>query len=285
MQAKYILPLVAAVVILGAGVAAHAWLGGSDPVFGLFDHRAEIESEQALQGSPPANPSAGTLHIPIIIYHSVRPDNPGETRWQKEFSVTPELLDQQLAYLEHNGYTVISMDQLMADLNTGTTSPVAKPVVLTFDDGWKSQYTYALPLLEKYHDTATFYIYTNPIGKSPHFMTWEDLQQLVAAGMTIGDHTTTHPYLSRLSAQQLQHEVTNAKQVLESRLGIRVVHFASPFGYTSPELVSLLQADGFETGRTTYKGAHHSKDDVLRLTGFLASRDMHDFEWAIQYAP
>ena len=225
------------------------------------------------------------LHIPIFIYHSVRPDFLGESVMQKSFSITPETFEAQLQYLETHGYTSITLDELELDIENGTTSPIAKPVVLTFDDGNRNQYEYAFPLLKKYHDTATFFIYTNPIGKDPDFMTWDQVKELDAAGMTIGDHTLSHPYLSKLTPQELRIEVLGAKLVLEDHLGKSVVHFASPFGSTSDELVALLKEAGFKTGRTTDKGAYHSKDDILRLTGFLVHRDLRDFTWALEHSP
>lgn len=175
------------------------------------------------------------------------------------------------------------MDQFSDDLKRGTTSPVTKPVVITFDDGWKNQYQNALPLLKKYGYTATFFVYTNPIGKYPVFMSWSNIKELIASGMTIGDHTLSHPYLSKLSPKELEHEVVDARKALESNLGITVRHFASPFGYTSPALVELLRKENFETGRTTYKGTQHTEDSRLALTGYLVKRDMKDFAWFLEY--
>lgn len=246
-------------------------------------HGAGPESEEIFQSAPVASSTPDALHIPIFIYHSVRPDFASETKNQKEFSITPATLDAELKYLHDNNYTVISMDQLAFDLQNATTSGVSKPVVLTFDDGWENQYIYALPLLEKYHVTATFYIYTHPISRSPNFMTWDQVLALDKAGMTIGSHTLTHPYLSKLTPDQLHAEVFDSKKILEEHLGKPVVHFASPFGYTSPELVTLLTQAGYTTGRTTYKGSFHSKADIMRLTGYLVKPNMLDFAWAAKF--
>ena len=103
--------------------------------------------------------------------------------------------------------------------------------------------------------------------------------------MTIGDHTISHPYLSRLTDAALEHEILGGKKILEEHVGKPIVHFASPYGYTSARLVALLKEAGFKTGRTTYKGAHHSQDDLLHLTGFLVSRNMRDFIWTLSSAP
>lgn len=229
--------------------------------------------------------STKNIRVPIFIYHSVLPDYPTETALQKEFSITPELFEQQLIYLRDHGYTTISLDELDRAIKIGTTSPIAKPVILTFDDGWRNQYYYAFPLLKKYHVTATFFVYTNPIDHSDKFLTWDELHEMQLAGMYFGDHTLSHPYFSHLTTDQIRTEVIMGKKILEEHLGIPVTHFASPFGYTSPALESLLKESGFSTGRTTYVGAHHSENDRFRLTGFLVHRTMRDFIWALQYAP
>src|SRR5260221_187102 len=114
--------------------------------------------EQFFQAFPEEVPARSALKIPIFIYHSVRPVTPTDSDEVRSYEITPELFEQQLKYLQDNGYTTITLDQVAADLKNGITSPITKPVVLTFDDGWHNQYKYAFPLLKKYHMTGTFYI-------------------------------------------------------------------------------------------------------------------------------
>jgi len=196
------------------------------------------------------------------------------------------MFEAQLQYLQSNGYTSITLDELALDIKNGTTSPISKPVVLTIDDGYRNQYEYALPLLLKYHDTATFFIYTNPIGKDPKFMTWDEIKGLDAAGMVIGAHTLSHPDLSKVTLEQLRTEVLGGKQTLEDHLGKPVQHFASPFGYVSGALLSLLKDADFTTGRTTSNiGTFHSAKDVFRLTALLAPRGIDNFIQILKYSP
>ena len=230
-----------------------------------------------------SNPN-NKLHIPIFIYHSVKPDTASETQIQKDYSVTPEMFEQQLQYLQQNGYTPITMSEFEREVLSGTTSPIAKPVLLGFDDGWENQYVYAYPLLKKYNMKAVFYIYTNPISRDRRFMSWGQIKELDAAGMEIADHTLTHPYLQKLSPEALRHEILDSKKKLEEELGKPMLHFASPFGYTSPEVVALLKEGGFHTGRTGHPGTYHSKDDLLTLTGYYTHRDLLDFRWILEHA-
>ena len=239
----------------------------------------ELESaqiERALQNLLEQEPVPGALKIPIFIYHSVRPHIPRESKRQDEYDITPELLEKQLAYLKQNGFTAITLDELAGDIAAGTTFPHQKPIVLTFDDGWRNQYRYAFPLLKKYHLTATFYIYTNPIGKK-HYLSWDEIKEMDKAGMTIADHTLSHPYFKTISLEQIKTEVTESKKILEQELGKPVLHFASPFGYSNEAIRGILKDAGYKTARTTYKGIYHTKDDLLRLRGILISDNFDDF--------
>lgn len=233
-----------------------------------------IEFTYQLLPEPKSAP--GSLKIPIFVYHSVRPDFVGESQMEHAYSITPELFEQQLSYLQKNGYTAITPDQLASGLAAGTTSPVQKPVLLTFDDGWENQYNNAFPLLKKYHMTATFYVYTNAIGVT-HFLTWPEIKEMDAAGMIIGDHTLSHPNFKKTSLAQIQKEVTDSKKILEDHLGKPVVHFASPFGYTNPDIIAIVGAAGYRTARTTYKGVYHTAADLLHLRSILVSESFGDF--------
>lgn len=255
-------------VALYAGVQIHAVLAAETPA-----------ADSIIVTSP-----SESVRIPILIYHSVHPEYPGQTDEQKAFSVTPEQFRMQLAYLRDNGYTPLSMDAVAAALRTGQ-SPAPKPVAITFDDGWHNQYDYAFPLLRSFGMTATFYIYTNPLDhESAHFMTWNEVRELRDAGMTIGSHSLTHPYFSTLSPQQLEREVVESKSAIEKQLGIPVRHFASPFGFTNPSLVTELQAAGYDTGRTTWPQATHTDAGRLALGGFFVHPSMTEFAWILRQA-
>ncbi|HEY4511226.1 MAG TPA: polysaccharide deacetylase family protein [Candidatus Paceibacterota bacterium] len=232
--------------------------------------------EKALQNLSEEKPVPGSIKVPIFIYHHVRPYVRGESILQDQFDVTPELLEQHLKYLAEHGYTTISPDELVRYATLGTTSPTIKPVFLTFDDGWRNQYAYAFPLLKKYRMTATFYVYTDPIGNKI-YLTWDQLREMDQAGMTIASHTQSHPYFKTLALDKVTQEVTASKKILERELGKPVIHFASPYGSMDDDKMNILREAGYATGRTTYKGIYHHKDSLLKLRGILVSDRIQDF--------
>ena len=132
-----------------------------------------------------------SLRVPILVYHSVMPHHPGQTREQRVLDVDDSVFVKQMQYLANDGYHVVPLGALV-DALEGKAALPRQPVVLTFDDGWKNQFRHAFPILRRFGVTATFFVFTAPIGTDDKVMTWKDLAALQAAGMTIGSHTRTH---------------------------------------------------------------------------------------------
>lgn len=243
--------------------------------------------EQLFQEEPEVVPvlrpaEVSPVKIPIFIYHSVRPYVPEESIMQDRFDITPELFEQQLVYLQDHGYTTVGLDELAKDINTGTTTQGMKPVALTFDDGWRNQYKYAFPLLKKYHMTATFYVYTKPIDhENVHYLTWDNVKEMNTAGMTIGSHTLSHPFLKNSSSADMHKEIFESKKVIEAEIGKPVQNFAQPFGYSTPEIEVLIKEAGYATARGTYRGNYHSKNEIYNLQGYFVSDKLSDFTYIL----
>lgn len=231
----------------------------------------------------PTDSSGQPLRIPIFIYHTIKEEDPAHPSKPEDYLIPPSLLDEQLTYLSEEGYTTVTMKEAVDMLKRGTTSPTVKPVVLGFDDGWKTQYQNALPLLKKHHAKATFYIFPNPVSKDDRFMTWEQLEEIRDSGMEIASHSYTHPLLSKQTPEMLHHELHDSKALLEEKLKITVTNFASPFGYTSDVVREELVRDGYESGRTTNAGFTHTKDDLMQIDAYLVHKGMKDFVWAVDH--
>ena len=219
-----------------------------------------------------------TAIVPILIYHSIRPYRAADTAGARKYIATPGTLEGELAYLKQNGYTSVSFADLTRNLTTGTPLP-PKPVIISFDDDWQTQYTYALPLLKKYGFTATFYVWVIVVGMKNH-MTWDEVRELDAAGMEIGCHTMTHPYLTRIKDDAtLRREIFTAKQRIEQHIGKPVTSFAYPFGQYNERVVAMVKEAGFTSARSTWPGVTHTAEGLFSLTGFVrteATRSLVD---------
>ena len=125
-----------------------------------------------------------------------------------------------------------------------------KVVILTFDDGYKSQYSNAKPILDKYGFKATFYIVCNYVGNGDNRMTWEQIKSLQQDGNDIASHTMNHNDLSKLPPQAVEYEVAQSKQCLLNK-GINPKSFAYPFngGSDDPSVINIV-ASHYDLART-----------------------------------
>jgi peptidoglycan/xylan/chitin deacetylase (PgdA/CDA1 family) len=219
---------------------------------------------------PPPRDGQGsvTATVPILIYHSVRPYSESDTLAVRRYVVTPEQFEEELAYLKDDGFTSISFDDLVNHIENAGQLP-SKPVLLSFDDDWESQYRYGLPLLQKYGFKATFYIWVSAVGRKNH-MTWNEIRDLARNGMQIGCHSMTHPYLTQIKDDEaLQREILGSKNIIKAHTGVRVTTFAYPFGQYDERVVEAVKAAGFTSARSTWPGVTHSKEGLFSLTGLI----------------
>jgi peptidoglycan/xylan/chitin deacetylase (PgdA/CDA1 family) len=206
--------------------------------------------------------------VPILIYHSIRPYIPTDTKGARRWIATPETLEAELSWLRNNGYTSVTFDALAAHIQNGAPLP-PRPIIISFDDDWQSQYVNAVPLLRTYGFKATFFVWVRAVGRA-HHMTWDEIRELDAEGMEIGCHTLTHLILPKLkSDDQLRREIVAAKNMIEARIGHPVTSLAYPFGQYDERVVAAAREAGFTTARSTWPGVFHTKDGLLSLTGLI----------------
>lgn len=222
--------------------------------------------------------TAAPVQVPILVYHIVRPAYPSDSAELKKYRVTPELFNAELAHLRNAGYHVIGFQQLEAHFASSTPLP-SKPVVLTLDDAWEDQYQYAFPILEQRHDTATFFVFTNAIN-SRGFLSLSDLKTMVAAGMSVGDHSKSHPYFAHLTAtSSLVSQIVKTKHELEQQLGVPVIAFAYPFGQYNAQVLTYIKKAGFLFGRGDgWHGDTISLSDRYTLSALNAPTTLSEFD-------
>jgi peptidoglycan/xylan/chitin deacetylase (PgdA/CDA1 family) len=245
------------------------------------DHRLPRPEISAIQAAEterrPLRPAPGAVEIPILIYHHVVPGGGSPVLY-----VTPGGFEQQLQYLQSNGYQSISFADLANCLEYGAPLP-ERPVILSFDDGWANQYQYAFPLLQKYGFTGTFYVVSGYIDHQ-NFMTTEQLKTMMAAGMVIGGHSRTHPTLAGIGSARLQDEVAGSKAWLEDRLGVAIDTFAYPYGSYSAATVAAVKAAGYRTARTVDTGTQAKGDSLALLPAVLYSQYVNHYRGNVEMA-
>jgi peptidoglycan/xylan/chitin deacetylase (PgdA/CDA1 family) len=182
--------------------------------------------------------------------------------------MTPAAFEAQMQELKNKGISVIQMQDLLA-WRRGEKSIPPKSAIITFDDGWKSQYEVAWPILKKFNYPVTLFIYTEGI-RPGHFsggesMTWEMLAEMRDAGADIQGHSATHsdlrkPYdkvaKKKLSPEEyeqwLNKEIVESKQMIEQKLGVKVNCFAVPYGFHNDHIRDVIIKAGYEAVFTVY---------------------------------
>ncbi len=210
--------------------------------------------------------TAESVAVPILVYHIVRPAYSSDSAAVRALAQTPEIFDAQMQYLADAGYHITTFNALEAYFRNDTPLPT-NPVIISFDDGWSDQFTYAFPILQKYHYPATFFVFTNPIGHRG-FLSWNNLRIMHDAGMTIGSHTRSHPFLTKISSPAiLWNEIDGSKKIIEQNLGITVHEFAYPFGQYDPSVIGLVQKAGYALARGDYprKGGWVTSEQLYTL--------------------
>jgi len=206
-------------------------------------------------------PTALSGLVPILMYHYIRTVDPASDPVGYALSVSPELFEQQMAWLHDQGYTPVRMDVLARCLGGELLCP-ARPVALTFDDGYEDAFSTALPVLQRYGFSATFYIISGVVGQAG-YMTWEQLAGLRDAGMAIGAHTIDHLDLTSLDPTESNRQIVESKAELERALGISMQSFCYPAGLYNATIIEQVRAAGFLSATTTRWDADYS--DVLAL--------------------
>ena len=233
-----------------------------DPSWGSFlaDYN---ETESLSPGQPviiPLQPDQkgglslqGYQTVPVLSYHNLSPAE------SNKMTVSQRMFEQQMRLLKEKGYRVISLDQFFDFLEFKAPLP-PKSVVITFDDGWRSMYEIAFPILKKYGYPATLFIYTDMIIDSPKTLSWGLLQQMADNGIDVQCHTKSHRNLTLREKKEsfkgyfenLGKELSACKEMIATKLNREVKYLAYPFGDTNPLVIELAK-------KLKYRGAFTSK--------------------------
>jgi peptidoglycan/xylan/chitin deacetylase (PgdA/CDA1 family) len=183
---------------------------------------------------------AGEVYAPILLYHRVV-----EGQENNRYAVSPEAFETQMRYLAENGYTTITPAYLARVILTGGQLP-ARPVVITFDDGYEDTYTRAFPVMEKYGLKGAVYIVTSTVGVG-EFIRLEQLRDLAEHGWEIGTHTLTHTDLTQ-HHERISIELSQSRQILEEWLESPILTVAYPYGRVDEYVLNRTRRYGFTAG-------------------------------------
>ncbi len=214
-------------------------------------------------------------HMPVLMYHKV-PDAPFDTAHR--IFITKAGLRGHLEYFRKKGFTPITFkeyDEFARGVRDMRDFP-SRPVVLTFDDGYRDNFKNLLPVMKEFGfrgvlfllgDAAADYNFWDADGGDHHdaLMSLEEKKAFVAAGWEIGAHSMTHPDLTAIDPDRARWEIEESKKRLEDDLGVEVVSFAYPGGDVDERVKRLVRRAGFAFGVSTDTGGLHIEDDRFQV--------------------
>lgn len=183
--------------------------------------------------------AAQPQRVPVLNYHEV------EDNAHNPLALSVKDFDEQMAYLHRNGYHAITPDELLSFVQHGTDLP-DKPILITFDDGYRNVYTNAYPILMKYHYTAITFLITDEVGRNDWYLNWDQVKEMKDKGFVFGSHTLSHVVLTQLSPEDAIDQLKKSKEGIEWRLDAPAKYFAYPTGAYNSQVCQLVQAAGYQ---------------------------------------
>jgi peptidoglycan/xylan/chitin deacetylase (PgdA/CDA1 family) len=189
--------------------------------------------------------------VPVLVYHQFAEKS------TNRMTVSREAFEAQMALLRDKGYRVVTLEQLAAFAEFRGQLP-EKAVVITIDDGWRSTYDIAFPILRKFGYPATLFVYTQLITGGAKTLSWDQLREMAGQGLDVECHTVSHRNLAlpldKESADQyyasVAREIADATRTIEQKVGRRPAFLAYPYGDTNGLAIALLRKNGYRAALT-----------------------------------
>jgi peptidoglycan/xylan/chitin deacetylase (PgdA/CDA1 family) len=206
------------------------------------------------------------FYVPILMYHYISVPPGDSDIYRQDLSVTPDAFREQIQWLKDNGYTVITLYDLIYALNIGWPSLPDKPVVLTFDDGYTDNYENAFPILQEFGFVGTFFILTDVTDREqPGYMTWAMLDEMHQAGMDIEVHGREHVETDGRDEPWLVYHLRGASETIAANLGYQPRFLAYPAGQYDDLTIQVAQSEGYWGAVTTQQSLLQKKSDPYEL--------------------
>lgn len=223
--------------------------------------------------------ATGYQTVPILTYHRFADD------CQSPLCMPTAVFKEQVRYLKENGYHAIAPEDLLAFLEYRQPLP-QKSVLITIDDGYRSTYDIAYPILRQAGFTATLFIYTELVDVAPVAVTWNQLVEMKRNGFSIGSHTIYHSDLTQPKegesraeyAARIDKELFGSKQILDRKMDQDTWILAYPYGNYDQKVVASTQQAGYKLAMSVKRGGNPFFANALTLRrDQILERDMPTF--------
>ena len=258
--------LAAVAVVLATRSGGASKTGGAPAQSGHSATRLRPSDGSGSKQSTNATPATGRPgreSVPILMYHVIAAPPPGAAF--PGLYVTPSEFDAQMRALKNAGWHAVTLDQVERHWRKGVSLGPGKPIVLSFDNGYQSQYTQALPVLQRLGWVGDENIQLTGLPPSQGGLSRAQISGLLTAGWELDTQGFSHADLIALDSQQLHYQVAIARRVLQERYHVPVNWFCYPSGHYDATVIAAVKAAGYTGSTTVVPGWAHRQDDPYRL--------------------
>jgi peptidoglycan/xylan/chitin deacetylase (PgdA/CDA1 family) len=207
---------------------------------------------------------AGATSVPILVYHVINTQPTGSSA-NPALYVPTSAFSSQMQMLKESGWHAVTLNQLQAQWTHGTSLGPGKPFVITFDNGYGSQYTNALHVLKGLGWPAVENLQVNGLAPSDGGLSPTQIRGLVTAGWELDTQGLDHTDLTTLDPGQIANDLTAARQMLQTTYGVPVNWFSYPSGDYDPTVTAAVRAAGYVGATTVNQGWASPQQDRFRL--------------------
>ncbi len=203
------------------------------------------------------------MGAPVLMYHVIAAPPAGAPF--PGLYVLPADFAAQMRALAHAGFHAVTLDQLMAYWRRGVPLPPGRPVVVTFDNGYRSQATAALPVLRALGWPADSNIQLTGLPPSQGGLTDAQVRAMLTAGWELDTQGLSHADLVAQTAAGLRAQIAMPRVTLRRRYHVAVNWFCYPSGHYDATVIAAVKAAGYVGSTTTIPGWGRPGDDPYRI--------------------
>lgn len=268
----------------------------TDPVLTPSPVSSKPAAGKLVRRTPGADWTTETFTQPVVPREQTRVSvlgyhNFSNTKPVSDMRMRTAEFCQQMQYIQDAGLTVITMQDFL-DWLLGSRCLPERCVLITIDDGWRSVYTDAYPVLRAYGYPFTLYLYTSYLSGRGQSMAPEMIREMMAAGATIGSHSTSHLYPSQWKryaedspeyAAQLKQEFPDSVARIKELFG-NCSTYCYPGGYVTPPMPEALRACGVQAAFTVQEKKVTTLEDPLQVHRYMVlGTDPRIFRRAVNF--
>ena len=261
----------AALLLVAAALAAIALSAGGSgsPSARSGATQQATSAHSSATSTPPASTAGagsgppGHRAVPILMYHVIAPA-PAGAPFPGLYVPPPEFAEQMNA-LKSAGWHAVTLDQVEAYWTRGVPLGPGRPIVVSFDNGYESQYTQAFPTLRGLGWVGDENLQLTGLPPSQGGIGQREVREMLAAGWELDTQGFSHADLVTLSATALHHEVAESRTLLQRRFHVQVNWFCYPSGHYDPRVIAEVRAAGYAGSTTVVPGWAHPGEDPYRL--------------------